>query len=533
MVQEQRPTSQQGSDCALLAFSGPIELRTMKPTTLETKAYWRLCLSESFVQAGCEYLQRTHQDYGTDLSFLSAFAFCSTPLWVDMSESLYNTVSKTPVLSSIAHIFVMNTFFEQFLGGETTEECAPKIENLWRNRIGTLLGYNIEANLDGSSKDPELIAQQTQMVLESIESQGLLSQRLSPETSAMGRDSRCWVRIKVTGLLPHPIALEHASAAILAARKAQDLDANVPYPGLPHDEDWKAALTGAEVTASDREQLLTLRATLETIMSKARDHHVRVVIDAEQSWYQPVIDSLTDELMQKYNTNGGPATCIASFQAYLRRYPQMLDYQIQRAQEKGYQLLLKQVRGAYMITEDKRWREKKMEGPGPVWSTKAETDASYDYGVAKAIETIAQQIRKRGRSDVSVVFATHNSHSVDKGLRLFEEWGLAVCCKDKDRDQLVVRKETAGCVAFAQIYGLRDDLTNRIAGSAATEDGFPLVVKSMSYGELAECMPFLARRATENKAVLEGRGGATAERRRLGREIRRRLIRWACFDMKV
>ena len=34
------------------------------------------------------------------------------------------------------------------------------------------------------------------------------------------------------------------------------------------------------------------------MLSKARDNNVQVVIDAEQSWYQPVIDSLTDELTQ-------------------------------------------------------------------------------------------------------------------------------------------------------------------------------------------------------------------------------------------
>ena len=49
----------------------------------------------------------------------------------------------------------------------------------------------------------------------------------------------------------------------------------------------------------------------------------------------------------------------------------------------------------------------------------------------------------------------------------------------------------------------------------------------MSYGELKECLPFLARRATENKSVLEGRGGAVAERVRLGREIKRRILPWA------
>ena len=46
----------------------------------------------------------------------------------------------------------------------------------------------------------------------------------------------------------------------------------------------------------------------------------------------------------------------------------------------------------------------------------------------------------------------------------------------------------------------------------------------MSYGELKECLPFLARRAVENKNILEGRGGAVSERMRLGREVRRRIL---------
>lgn len=49
----------------------------------------------------------------------------------------------------------------------------------------------------------------------------------------------------------------------------------------------------------------------------------------------------------------------------------------------------------------------------------------------------------------------------------------------------------------------------------------------MSYGDLDECLPFLSRRATENRAILEGRGGARAERVRLGRELRRRLLSWS------
>lgn len=390
-----------------------------------------------------------------------------------MSESLYGTISRTPIVCNIANVFVMKTFFNQFLGGETTAECVPKITALRQGKMGTLLGYNIEAELDGSSKDPKLIAIQTQHVLDSISAQGQLARQLSPE-SVPGNDNRFWVRIKLTGLLPRPIALAHGSNAITRARAQQGLDQDVPYPGLPHDGDWDTAITGEGVTEADRQDLLSLRSTMEKITSEARKNNVRVVIDAEQSWYQPVIDSLTDELLQKYNSLDGPPTCIASFQAYLRRYPQLLDQQIRRAEEKGYTLLFKQVRGAYMVSEAERWRNENGDSESPVWSSKSETDASFNYGVEKAVSTIASQIQETGSARLGAVFATHNCFSVDLGLKLLEKSGLAK--RISGSGKLLVSREAAESIAFAQLYGKlskeRSSKTGISMNSAITDTRF-------------------------------------------------------------
>lgn len=352
----------------------------------------------------------------------------------------------------------MRTFFNQFLGGETTDDCIPKIEDLRARQIGTLLGYNIEAELDGSSKDPQLILTQTEHVLSSIDAQAALAKQYWPDASTTSGDNRFWVRIKVTGLLPHPVALYHGSNAILKYRQKNGLDQDVPLPGLPQDGDWEAALNGSDVTESDREQLLSLRTTLEAIASKARDNNVRIVIDAEQSWYQPVIDALTDELMRKYNTLDGPATCIASFQAYLRRHPALIDQQIRRAEQKGYKLLFKQVRGAYMVTEASRSRNEGRDSP--VWPTKAATDASFNYGIEKTLETVAGHVRETGKSKIGAVFATHNSISIDQGISLLEKYGLAE--RTADSDKLLVCKEAAGSIAFAQLYGTSTLLRSKI-----------------------------------------------------------------------
>lgn len=375
-----------------------------------------------------------------------------------MSERLYNTLSRLPIISSITHLFVMRIFFNQFLGGETTQQTIPKMEALRKGQVGTLLGYNIEAELDGSSKDPELIETQIQHVLHSIDASGQIGRTFWPDASTTGGNNCCWVRIKATGLLPHPSAMYNGSNAILESRAQRGLDEDAPYPGLPHDGDWDAALNGKGVSAADRDQLLRLRTTIEMIAARARDNNVRIVIDAEQSWYQPVIDALTDELMQIYNTPDKPATCIASFQAYHRRHPQHLDYQIRRAQEKGYKLLFKQVRGAYMVTEAQRWEKEGRHGPGPIWSTKAETDASFNCGVEKAVSTIAEQIHETGHSNVGAILATHNAISVEITLKLLEKYGLVT--GKKEDGSLIVPNEVAGSISFGQIYGTLSSHSN-------------------------------------------------------------------------
>ena len=517
---------------------------------------------------GWMFVPSSHSREARDANmvFRSAFAFCSSPTWVDISESVYKVTSHIPIVSSLAHLVVTNIFVEQFLGGQTLEETIPKMIDLRDRQIGTLLGYNIEAELDGSSKDPALIQEQVHHVLESIDAQGELGRKFVPAGGRPVEDSRCWVRIKLTGLIPHPLALRHASEAIIKTRRSRGLGNDVPLPGLPGDGDWQAALSAEAVSDRDREQLKTLWSTLETIATRARQNHVRVVVDAEQSWYQPVIDVMTDELMQRYNTLDGPATIIASFQAYLRRHPHLVRQQVARAEEKGYKLMFKQVRGAYMDSEAARAVAANCPEDSPVWQTKTETDASFNDAMRYTLEKVAEQVAAGQPPRNSAVFATHNSHSVDEAIRLLKEYNLVDGVDSEGRS--VLRPDVASSIAFAQIYGrqtrisvpsallialrcdlgMKDDLTNRVTGTLTSNGRGPLVVKvslpkrsqqlpqslhpgsdgaqSMSYGELKECLPFLARRAVENKSVLEGRGGAVAERSRLGREIGRRLLPW-------
>lgn len=70
---------------------------------------------------------------------------------------------------------------------------------------------------------------------------------------------------------------------------------------------------------------------------------------------------------------------------------------------------------------------------------------------------------------------------------------------------------------------MRDDLSE-IVTESFEPSRLPMSLKFVAYGRLLEVMPFLGRRAVENKSIMNGPGGAAAERRRVGIELRRRIF---------
>ncbi|WWC62293.1 uncharacterized protein I303_104889 [Kwoniella dejecticola CBS 10117] len=78
-------------------------------------------------------------------------------------------------------------------------------------------------------------------------------------------------------------------------------------------------------------------------------------------------------------------------------------------------------------------------------------------------------------------------------------------------------------LAFAQICGMKDALTNNISSRFLLDNGLPAGIKLLPFGTLENSMPYLARRAVENKSFMAGADGATKERSRLGDELLRRL----------
>lgn len=271
------------------------------------------------------------------------YAFCSSPLLVDISGPLFKLLRHIPVVSGLVDDFARRTFFRQFFGYETAPEAAKGVwEPLRAERIGILTALNIEAETYECLNSPEIIRQGVEGTLDAIAQVGAFGASHSTKSEFADGDTRAWVRTKVSALVPDPQTMMRASEQITRLRAGTE-----HYPGIPEDGDFDRLMNNRSLSPQDMEAIKNVYSYLREYMEAGQKHGVRVIIDAEQSWYQPAVDVMTEQLMREFNSglDGKPAVVVASFQAYLRRNPELVKSQIERAREGGYKLIFKQVRG--------------------------------------------------------------------------------------------------------------------------------------------------------------------------------------------
>lgn len=298
------------------------------------------------------------------------------------------------------------------------------------------------------------------------------------------------------------------------------------------------------------------------------------------SWYQPALDALTLALMRQFNTlpsdfqdsqpTSSPQPLVyATYQAYLRRVPQQLAYGLHDARLNNYALGVKLVRGAYHLYEVKAHNTLRSGGSPssaispevlpPVWLEKRETDEAYDHCLKQLIEAVKEDVvrEQEGRghgASVGVLFGTHNHNSCRLVIDELVRNGLGEVVQTIEptidgtsrvgNTKVKVGPAVLERVAIAQLYGMYilssialhanlfpgmcDDLTETLASRIVSD--VPMVIKYIPYGGLKEVLPYLSRRAIENKSVL-GDGGAARERKRAWREISARI--WDLFPFRT
>lgn len=230
------------------------------------------------------------------------------------------------------------------------------------------------------------------------------------------------------------------------------------------------------------------RARLQTLAKVAVEAKVPLFLDAEETWIQPAIDQLAFELMGEYNTER--VWIYTTIQCYRRDGFELLTKAIAWADENKRYLGVKLVRGAYV--EKERGRAERLNYPDRINPTKEATDQMYDHALLRSVKRLDR---------VWLVAATHNELS----CRLLRYLMYKHQIPADDRR-----------VVFAQLYGMSDPLSFGLA-----QNGGHWVSKYVPYGPLRQIIPYLLRRAEENRSV-EGQAPREYLVRRW--ELRRRKV---------
>ncbi|WVW83739.1 hypothetical protein I302_105760 [Kwoniella bestiolae CBS 10118] len=453
----------------------------------------------------------------------------SFPTLVDTSPTIFNFLlnSRIPLVPSLTEIIVKATFFPQFIPGETALECLPALEALRRRNVGSALNYSAEADAveQMDIRDGEEL--RFKEIQRAIDVQGEFEKRMHLEGWAPGSSA---FAVKVSGIID-PGVLRRASDALQGSRAniPNSLGEEVSYPGFPSETDseilvpslktWSDVISSfPSLSQGDLEQLKTLWNRLDCLAAQARTNGVRLILDAEETWLNPAIDGYTLLLSMKHNKRD--PVVYGTYQSYLQRQPAFLRAWLDHAQLNDYCLGLKLVRGGYIVKEKAHGEKQGKPGNGAVWATKDLTDTSYNSSVDTILEALRAQLDRPEKTlPLGIIFGTHNMDSVQTVLRTLEAKGLATRTA---AGTLRMNNNAKGKVNIAQLYGMREDLSDVVC-AAFEPSRSAISMKFIAYGTLRETMPFLSRRATENKSIMSGPTGAAAERRRVGAELRSRL----------
>ncbi|PCH33066.1 FAD-linked oxidoreductase [Wolfiporia cocos MD-104 SS10] len=489
------------------------------------------------------------------------YSACSVPALVDLSPTTLSVLFAIPGIKQVTEAIVRVTFFNQFVGGDTAEDAIPLVEQLRAENKGCLFAYSVEVDEEeAADKTKDKQAKQSmykQIIAETLHCVDVAADfedKHSVPGVSGARGRRTWVAIKLSAMLPHPEALVNFSKHLISSRPAPSTP--VAFPGRPHPTDLDVLSTGApagsSLTDEDVADLRQLRDDLRAICTRAKERNIKIIVDAEYSWYQPAFDAFALSLQREFNrlprsswfrSSPGLRTptvqplVYQTYQAYLRRTPEYLKQSLEAARAEGYSLGVKLVRGAYQPHEVAAHAAAASGSPSehehghavsispdpapPVWATKAETDACYNACAALLLRHVRADIdaaRAGAAPGIGVLFGSHNWRSMDLILGEMAYLGLG---SPTAEGVVWVPEEVTERVALGQLYGMSDALTNSLVDR--TRSVSPFVLKYVPYGNLTEVMPYLSRRAIENKSVL-GDGGAADERKRAGAEIWARLF---------
>ena len=309
------------------------------------------------------------------------------------------------------------TVFDHFCGGTSESDCLPIIDKMYQKGVSSVLDYSVE----GAEKESlfEACFERVCSLLEFV---------------------------KAKRSIPFAVFKPSGYGRIVLYEKVSQ---NLPLNDQESQEWYRV-----------------VRRFKNTCL-KANELGVMLLIDAEESWIQPAVDNLVEQMMALYNRDR--TLIFNTFQMYRWDRLKYMKNALQKAHQNGYFVGAKLVRGAYLEKENER---AKFRGyPSPICASKAETDANYNAGVDFCMDHL-------NRLDLFV--GTHNEASTYYVLQKMSAMNLS------NNDPRIW---------FGQLYGMSDHISYNLSTM-----GYQ-VAKYLPFGPVKDVMPYLIRRAEENTSV--------------------------------
>ncbi|XP_024913291.1 hydroxyproline dehydrogenase [Cynoglossus semilaevis] len=400
------------------------------------------------------------------LRALGVFCFCSFPTLVNNSMKLM-TVTRT-VLGRRAFSFIVRpTIYSQFVAGENETQISESMDKMKRLGLRPMLAVPIEEDL-GESIGEKRYDDNMDAMLECVKMSHSNSWSAEP-----------MMQLKITALISADLCVKITK---IIAQQPFDLNQVV------------RAMDGEKITfpGLDDAELAHFSFGLQRLnkIAEASVNKVRVLVDAEYTYMNPALSVVTMAMMKKFNRDS--AWIWNTYQCYLKESRSLLLEALNLSQKEGFCLGVKLVRGAYM---DKERKLAEKEGrPDPIHKCWEDTNDSYNSSLDMMLKAISQQPQR-----YKIIVASHNEESVKLAVTWMDELGI-----DRGGES----------VCFGQLLGMCDHVSLTLA-----KEGYA-IYKSVPYGSIDDTLPYLVRRAQENRTILRG---IRKERDLMKQELKRRL----------
>ncbi|KAF5958462.1 hypothetical protein HYC85_005687 [Camellia sinensis] len=393
-------------------------------------------------------------------------------MWA-MNSKMMNMVVLREVMLGV----VRRTFFEHFCAGETPAEAGKKAVELWESgSLRGMLNYALEYANDNESCDRNF-----ECFLQTVEA-----------TKSLPRSSVSFVIVKVTAICPLAL-LQRVSDLLRWEYMNQSFQLPWKLKTLPIFSDsspfYHTPRKPNPLTPEEEQDLQLAHQRFQKICQNCSNASVPLVIDAEDTSVQPAIDYFTYSAAIEHNRDDDPIV-FGTIQAYRKDAKERLLRAANAAEKMGVPMGIKLVRGAYMGSERELAASLGVESP--IHNTIDQTHDCFN-------DCSSYLIEKAADGSAAVVLATHNIESGNMAAAKARELQIG---KENQRLQ------------FAQLYGMSDSLSFGLRNA-----GFQ-VSKYMPFGPVELIIPYLLRRAEENRGLLSA---SALDRQLLRKELKRRL----------